>query len=49
MGAAIAVATKRRLMMVVNCILIDLIWFSFYSSKERDVCVCKRTSWYMMN
>lgn len=27
--------------MVVNCILIDLILVSFYSSKERDVCVQK--------
>lgn len=38
MGAAIAAATKRKLMMVVNCILMDLIWI-FYILRKSKMCV----------
>lgn len=37
-GAAMAEAAKRRVIIVMNCILVDLVLF--YSSKERCVCNC---------
>lgn len=38
MGAAMAEAAKRRVIMVVNCILMDLIFIFLFFERERCVC-----------